>query len=142
MSTSSISSPNAEHAALEGIELTLSLTVKDLQKSLAWYQNVIGFSVDQKHERDGVLRAVSVRTGTVRMLLNVDDGGRGWDRVKGEGFAFQITTAQDIDEVAKGIKARGGALATEPADMPWGVRMFRLVDPDGYRWGVSTPKAG
>ena len=27
----------------------------------------------------------------------------------------------------------GGTLETEPADMPWGVRMFRLRDPDGFK---------
>jgi lactoylglutathione lyase len=142
MSTSSASATTTEHAALEGIELTLSLTVKDLEKSVAWYEGVIGFSIADKYEREGTLRAVAMRSGSVRILLNVDDGGRGWDRVKGEGFAFQITTAQNLDELAKGIKARGGSLATEPADMPWGARIFRLVDPDGFRWSVSSPRAG
>ena len=49
-----------------------------------------------------------------------------------------FTTAQSIDAVANGIKQRGGTLATEPADMPWGARVFRLVDPDGYKLVIST----
>jgi len=25
----------------------------------------------------------------------------------------------------------------EPKDMPWGARVFRVVDPDGFKWSVS-----
>ena len=45
--------------ALEGRGLWASLTVNDLQQSLTWYTDVLGFSVDRRHERDGTLRAVS-----------------------------------------------------------------------------------
>ena len=84
--------------------------------------------------------AVAVKAGDVRILLNQDDGKRGWDRVKGEGFSLMLTTAQDIDQVAMRIKGKGGTLETEPADMPWGVRMFRLRDPDGYKIAISSER--
>jgi uncharacterized glyoxalase superfamily protein PhnB len=119
-------------------ELGASLTVKDLRTSLAWYRDVVGFTVDREIERDGQLRAVALRAGAVRILINQDDGSKGLDRVKGEGFSLMLTTTQSIDDVANGIKQRGGTLATEPADMPWGARVFRLVDPDGYKLVVSS----
>jgi lactoylglutathione lyase len=122
------------------ISVGVSLTAKDLPASVAWYRDVVGFTVDQEYVRDGVLRAVALRAGAVRILLNQDDGGRGWDRVKGEGFSLSFTTSESIDAIANRIKARGGALATEPADMPWGVRMFRLHDPDGYKLSISSPR--
>ena len=121
--------------------LQASLTVKDLAKSLAWYCDVVGFEVDRKHEREGKLRAVSLRAGDVRILINQDDGAKGWNRVKGEGFSLQINTEQNIDEVAKRIKQRGGSLDSEPADMPWGARMFRLRDPDGFKLTISSVHA-
>jgi len=128
--------------ALNGGGLGISLTVKDLQKSLAWYTDVIGFTVDRKIERDGKLRGVALKAGTVRISINQDDGAKGWTRVKGEGFSFVITTDQNIDEIAAGIRARGGVLDTEPADMPWGARVFRFRDPDGYRISISSPRRG
>ena len=67
--------------------LSVSLTVKDLDKSLVWYQDVVGFTVDQKYEREGKLRAVALKAGEVRVLIGQDDGAKGWDRVKGEGFS-------------------------------------------------------
>jgi lactoylglutathione lyase len=118
--------------------LTASLTVKDIQRSLAWYRDVLGFTVDRMMEREGKLRAVAFQAGAVRILINQDDGARGWERVKGEGFSLTFKTTQSIDAIAAGIKARGGELATDPADMPWGARVFRVVDPDGYRLSIST----
>ena len=122
--------------------LNASLTVKDLQQSLAWYQDVMGFTVDQRHEREGRLVAASLKAGAVRILLGQDDGAKGWDRAKGEGFSLQFTTAQDVDAIAARIKERGGTLLTEPADMPWGTRAFRLQDPDGFRFVISSERPG
>ena len=125
---------------LNGRGLWASLTVNDLQKSLAWYTDVLGFSVDRRHERDGTLRAVSLRAGEVRILLGQDDGAKGLDRVKGEGFSLQIVTSQDLDALAARVKARGGVLDTEPMDTPFGARIFRLHDPDGFKLTISTQR--
>jgi lactoylglutathione lyase len=133
--------PRSTPESLRASELTASLTVKDLEKSVAWYRDVVGFTVDRKHERDGKLMGVSLKAGLVRILLNQDDGARGLDRAKGEGFSLQITTSQSIDAIAARIKAAGGTLGSEPADMPWGVRSFRVVDPDGFRIAFSSERA-
>ena len=118
--------------------LTASLTVKDLTKSLAWYTDILGFTVDQKHERGGEVRAVSLKAGEVRILLGQDDGAKGWDRKKGEGISLMLSTAQDVDGIAGRIKERGGVLATEPTAMPWGARVFRIEDPDGFKIAISS----
>ena len=124
----------------ESTAISVSLTVKDLRASQAWYRDVFGFTVDQEHERDGAVVAVALRAGAVRILINQDNGAKGWDRVKGQGFSLQFTTKQPVDDVAKRITDNGGTLVTEPADMPWGVRAFRLVDPDGYVILVSSER--
>jgi uncharacterized glyoxalase superfamily protein PhnB len=33
-------------------------------------------------------------------------------------------------------------LQSEPADMPWGARIFRLVDPDGFKLVISGAVSG
>src|SRR5687768_2793928 len=120
-------------------DLTVSLTVKDLQTSVAWYRDVLGFKVVREMERDGKVFSVSLRGGTVRILLNQDNGGRGWERVKGEGFSLSMTTEESVDDIAARIKARGWTLDSEPEDKPWGARLFRLRDPDGYRLSITSP---
>ena len=132
--------PRAQPESFRARTVSPSLTVKDLEKSLAWYRDVVGFTVDKRHERDGKLLAVSLKAGDVRILIGQDDGARGLDRVKGEGFSLQFTTAQNIDDVANRIKELGGTLDSEPADMPWGVRMFRLQDPDGFKFTISSER--
>lgn len=124
---------------LQATELAAALTVNDLAASTAWYTQVAGFAVDRRHERDGTLFAVSLRAGQVRLLLSQDTGAAGAERVKGAGFSLQLTTSQDIDAVAAGIVARGGQLESPPATMPWGVRMFRIRAPDGFRFTFSSP---
>jgi uncharacterized glyoxalase superfamily protein PhnB len=118
--------------------ISASLTVKDLQTSLDWYQGVVGFTVDRRHEREGKLVAISLKAGEVSLLIGRDDGAKGFDRVKGEGFSLYITTDQNIDELANRIKSRGGNLLSEPADMPWGARVFRVQDPDGFKLVISS----
>jgi len=135
-----MSDPSLVSDALAATTLSVSLTVKDIQKSLAWYRDVIGFVEVRRNEREGALRSVTLKAGEARIAINQDDGAKGWTRVKGEGFSLNITTGQSIDAVARGIKARGGTLESEPADTPWGVRMFRLRDPDGYKFGISSPR--
>jgi uncharacterized glyoxalase superfamily protein PhnB len=128
----------AQPESFRARSLSASLTVKDLQTSLAWYRDIVGFTVDQQYEREGQVRAVALKAGDVRLLINQDDGAKGWDRTKGEGFSLHVTTVQDVDAIALRIKQRGGVLETEPADMPWGVRAFRLQDPDGFKVGISS----
>ena len=120
-------------------ELAASLTVNDLEKSLAFYTDILGFTIDRKHEREGILMAVSLKAGVVRLLINRDNGAKGFDRVKGEGFSLMLTTGQNVDELAAGIKGRGGTLLSEPADGPGG-RAFRLVDPDGFRLVIAADR--
>jgi uncharacterized glyoxalase superfamily protein PhnB len=120
----------------------VSITVKDLQKSVAWYQNVVGFGIERTYEMNGKVALVAMKAGDVRINLNQDDGAKGWDRIKGLGFSINIWTGEDIDGIASSIKKNGGTLDSEPVDAPWGARFFRLTDPDGYKLAVLKPLAG
>jgi uncharacterized glyoxalase superfamily protein PhnB len=69
-----------------------------------------------------------------------DDGAKGEDRVKGAGMSLQITTSQSVDDIADRIKAHGTTLDTEPTTAPWGVRILRVRDPDGFRLTISSTR--
>jgi uncharacterized glyoxalase superfamily protein PhnB len=126
---------------LHGESLEASLTVNNLEKSTTWYTSMLGFVVDKQHERNGMLIAVSLRAGGVRILLTQDNGLKGLDRAKGEGLSFQITVRQSVDTIAADFKRSGGILDTEPTTMPWGVRIIRFRDPDGFRFTLSSSEA-
>jgi uncharacterized glyoxalase superfamily protein PhnB len=115
-----------------------ALTVNDLQASVAWYRDVLGFVVAEEYRWEGEVRGVRLKADTVEMLLGQDDFAKGKDRVKGAGLRLYCVTAQDIDQLAAGIKERGGQLSQEPADQPWGTRDFAIVDPDGFILSITT----
>ncbi len=130
--------PRKKPESLRLRNIAPGMTVNDLQASIAWYRDVVGFTVDETWERDGKVAGASLKAGNAFINLSQDDWAKGRDRVKGEGFRLYLTTAQDVDTIAAGIKARGGWLAAEPADQPWGARTFNLVDPDGYKLTVMS----
>ncbi len=134
--------PRAEPESFRARALSASLTVNDIAKSLAFYHDVLGFTVDRRHEREGTLFSVSLKAGDVRVLLNQDDGKKGLNRVKGVGFSLQFTTEQDIDTLAATIRERGGRFETEPMDTRFGTRIFRVADPDGFKLTISSPRKG
>jgi predicted enzyme related to lactoylglutathione lyase len=125
---------------LEAQSLGASLTVTDLPRSVAWYRDVLGFTVAREYAPRGPLVAVALRAGTVELLLTQDNGAHGTERVKGQGFSLQFTTTQDIDALAAAIESRGGVLDDPPFDA-FGARAFRLRDPEGFKLVFSSPRA-
>lgn len=139
-SASADGNSNSTAKGLTGTKLSTAFTVNDVQKSLSWYRDVVGFTVDEKFEHEGKLHAVALKAGAVELMIGQDDGAKGWDRVKGQGLAVYITTSENVDEIAKRIKAAGGELESEPMDTPWGARIFALRDPDGFKLVISTER--
>jgi uncharacterized glyoxalase superfamily protein PhnB len=126
----------------KGVQLTsivASLTVDDVAKSMTWYCDILGFTVKQRWERDGVLNGGELKAGPVSLYIGGDDWKMGRDRVKGQGVRLWWYTNQDLDKLANDIKARGGVLVSEPKD-EYGMRSFSLVDPTGYKITIASNK--
>ncbi|HEY7236449.1 MAG TPA: VOC family protein [Gemmatimonadaceae bacterium] len=129
----------AEPETFRARTILATLAVKDLQKSLTWYRDKVGFFVDETFHNRGHLDAVTLKAGDITILLRQDDGGTGWDKVKGAGFTLQLTTAQDLDGLAEAIIQRGGSPDGKP-QLVSGTRVLRLRDPDGFRLEISAAK--
>jgi uncharacterized glyoxalase superfamily protein PhnB len=140
MSSNATATESAGTAAAEALQssgIGLAVTANDLDKSLAWYENVLGFSVAYPYERDGKRVGAAIVSGNARISLNQDDGKKGLNRVKGQGCHFYFNTEQDVDAVAAHAKAAGADISEGPSDKPWGVRSFSTTDPDGFLITVS-----
>jgi catechol 2,3-dioxygenase-like lactoylglutathione lyase family enzyme len=116
------------------------LTVNDLDQSLRFYVDVLGFVAGDRWSDGGVQRGVMLKAGSSQLSLSQDDWAKGRDRKKGEGVRIWCRTAQDIDRLAARIKAAGGHLTAEPSDQPWGGRSLAVDDPDGYHLTISREK--
>jgi len=126
---------------LRARRISVGLTVGDVQRSIAWYRDVLGCVVEEEWKQDGKVMGASMLAGAASFFIGQDDWAKGRDRKKGEGFRIHLATAQSVDEVAARIKASGGKLDSEPADMPWGARAFSLSDPDGFKLSIASEPA-
>lgn len=50
-------------------------------------------------------RTLSASLTVKDLQIGQDNGAKGWDRVKGEGFSLQVTTDRNVDEIAKLLRA-------------------------------------
>lgn len=118
-----------------------SFTVGDLETSLAFYRDVLGFGVEETWKDDqGSVMGVSLKAGDASFMIGQDDWKKGRDRKKGEGVRIYCQTKQSVDDLAKRIEAKGGRLDQGPTDEPWGVRDISLTDPDGFKITIARPK--
>ena len=115
-----------------------SFTVDDLDKSLAFYRDVLGFTQKDQWMENGVVTGVELVAGSVTFWLGQDDWKKGRGRGKGEGFRLYCGTTQDVDALAARVRSTGTSLADEPRDMEWGGRAFAVRDPDGFLVTIAT----
>ena len=127
--------------ALIAQESAANFTCNDLQKSIRFYTEGLGFEIVHKMEEGGKIQFVAMRAGAANIGLGQDDFGKGKDRSKGIGQRIWITTAQDIPALAARATAAGLKLDGGPAPLPWGPMAFQLTDPDGFKLTVSSPMA-
>jgi catechol 2,3-dioxygenase-like lactoylglutathione lyase family enzyme len=109
-----------------------SFTVDDLDRSMRFYTDVLGFIVVERWTDGDVLRGVMLKAGSCQLALTQDNWAKGRDRKKGQGMSIWCTTAQDIDGLAERILTAGGRLTDGPKDQPWGARSLSVEDPDGF----------
>lgn len=121
-----------------------SLTVDDIEKSLAFYTKILGFiEGDRMTGKDGRLTGVMVKAGACTIGLSQDDWSKGRDRVKGVGVRIWCETVQDINALAERIKDAGGVLTQGPTDnREWKMQVLGIDDPDGYHISIFRSTGG
>lgn len=110
------------------------LVVSDLERSVAWYRDILGFLVSEELRAEGRLAAVQLKAGKVRFLLEQEvtpDAARS----RGEGVRLYCATRQDVHRLAATIQERGGIVEEAPGESHGG-QDFAVVDPDGYRISI------
>jgi uncharacterized glyoxalase superfamily protein PhnB len=126
--------------ALQISAIVPSITVDDLQKSIAFYE-ALGFAIDEQWEEGGKLLGVMLRAGKTQIGLSQDDWQKGRDRKKGIGVRLTMSTTQKIDEIAARAKAAGIKLKSEPHDTEWKSRAFEVTDPSGFLLTIFSEPA-
>ena len=113
--------------------ISIGITVNDMEKSLHFYRDALGFQVARTREADGKTVFAVLNAGGGELSIGQDDFAKGRDRVKGVASRIWIRTKQDVTSIADRAKAAGIALEGEPAPLPWGPLAFQVADPDGFK---------
>lgn len=124
--------------ALQARSVSPSLTVSDLQRSLRFYKDGLGFSTGEEWKDGDKLVGVMLQSERVYLMLGQDDFAKGRDRVKGVGVRLYISVDGDVNALAERAKAAGLKLDSGPGDLGWGPIGFTLTDPDGYKLTIAA----
>ncbi|MDF1548953.1 MAG: VOC family protein [Bacteroidales bacterium] len=108
---------------------SVSLTVKDLKKSKAFYE-ALGFKVFHGDESQGwlIMKSSSCNIGLFQGMFdkNILTFNPGWDE-----NANALQTYTDVREIQKSLKEKGIKLESEVDEAGTGPGSFTLLDPDG-----------
>lgn len=107
------------------------LSVKDVDASISFYTEVLGFAHAFSMEGpDGknTFAMVTHDVNTIGLSLNPADalGAKGVD------FMLYIPETMDLDTYYADVQAKHAPIKEEIGDRYWGDRTFTVTDPDGY----------
>ncbi len=109
------------------------LSVADLDRSIAFYHDVLGFAAHPLSRGDGLPAVAEVVSGPARIQLSTGEtayDSTGGERPRGSGVLFFET--DDVAGMREAVVARGGA-ASELEQVNWiKMRVFQVADPDGH----------
>ncbi|MFA6984096.1 MAG: VOC family protein [Sedimentibacter sp.] len=114
----------------------LAITVSNLQQSIRFYRDVLGFKVlGQLIQDDGNFIIVYLDMGNNKVLelFNFTEKGEPITTYNDKNigikhFAFKV---DDVDETYRYLKAKNVEFTMEPTDAEGGVRIAFFKDPDG-----------
>jgi predicted enzyme related to lactoylglutathione lyase len=129
-------------ASTTGASLRIEIFVADVGRSTAFYERALGFT--RESASPGYM---AMRRGDALIGIGLRDGlpaGHPLTPAPGErtGLGVEIVLeVDDVDAACRAVEAAGEPLLSPPRERPWGLRDFRLADPDGYYIRV-TSRAG
>jgi lactoylglutathione lyase len=130
------------------MRLRMELFVNDLDVSVAFYRDVLGFRVQRRTDDyvSMVHGLVVLGLGPIAKLPGTGDGP-GFTRqrlARDKGAGVEIVLEADGPDELQALHdhcLRHAAVA-EPLQLrPWGLRDFRLTDPDGYYLRITHDDA-
>lgn len=95
------------------------LRVADFEASVAYYVDVLGFTLAW---RDGTFG--SVRHGDVSLMLCAGS--------QGHAGTWVYIDVSDADALYDELRARGARIRHPPTNFPWGMRELHVFDLDGH----------
>ena len=103
------------------------LPLTDVAAGIAHYRDLLGFHVNYQQDDLAVMDRDAVR---LLLVLRTE-------RYKGIGSAYVYV--RDADALHAELSAKGVNVLGEPVSQPWGLREFRVLDPEGNQITFGQP---
>src|SRR6266568_1872090 len=122
----------------------LTLRVADVQRSIEFYGNKLGFTVEiNKAPQFAMIRVGRPPSGTIGLLVHDSSDPLGSNSAtprQRAGIHVELTT-DHLDELYEQLKGRGVEFFELPHEEPW-ERSMRVHDPDGYTIEFAEGRRG
>jgi lactoylglutathione lyase len=134
-----------ERMSILGVRI--ELFVNDVEHSARFYRDVLGFRPARDVDKTGYL---PISSGAVTIGLQghaklISDHFRpehfGGPRGVGVEIQVEVDAVDALYALAVTTAPAFGAGIEPSGDRSWGLRDFRLIDPDGYYLCISSPQA-
>ncbi|PSL50730.1 putative glyoxalase superfamily protein PhnB [Salsuginibacillus halophilus] len=118
----------------------VELYVLDIEKSLSFYEEIIGLELQGRNERCGRFNydcfSLLVTSDSV-LDCNHYFNAAASSNVKGNGFELIIVVEQ-LEEVYQRCLKNHYPIEVDVETYPWGMRGFKVADPDGYFLRITS----
>jgi glyoxylase I family protein len=115
------------------------LNVADIETSLSFWRDLIGFEEVQRFDYEGQLVFASLRLGDVQLMLNARGGDPAPRRARPHYTEAVIYFGVDsVHDLVRDLRAKG-CDAPDPEAQEYGLDEITLRDPDGYEIAFTSP---
>jgi catechol 2,3-dioxygenase-like lactoylglutathione lyase family enzyme len=115
----------------------LNLVVGDLDRSKAFYREVLGLAPLNEDEDFALFRLTDL---FVALRLDPAHDATPSGEILAlahQGIGQFAIVVDDVDAVRAELDEHGVEVISGPADRYWGMRTLTFADPDGYTWGIA-----
>jgi catechol 2,3-dioxygenase-like lactoylglutathione lyase family enzyme len=126
-------------------KLTPNLIVADVSRSIAFYRDVLGFTVQATVPDAAPYVFAIVQSGPVEIYLNAPEPATSeYPAFKGRPIGGTLTLFVQVDDVRAAHEALKNRVdIVMPLETKWyGVIEFAFTDPDGYVITFAQPETG
>ena len=103
------------------------LPLSDVAAGIAYFRDILGFGINYQQHDIGVMDRDDVR---VLLIARTD---------RHTGIGSTYVYVRDADALHAELRSSGALVQGEPVSHPWGLRDFRVLDPEGNQITFGQP---
>lgn len=117
-----------------------TLGVNDLQESISFYENILGWKRSPMSSANIVffeLNGIHLSLYNRKALAEdakVDEAGSGF---KGFTLAHNVGSEKEVNDLIEELRNKGVTIVKEPQKVFWGGYSSYISDPDGNLWEIA-----